>query len=217
MCPKNEIFIKAFMHDLDTDEYDKLMDHILTCEKCRKKWEFLKQITSEMTHRINDLNEEKLSPGEEKQLRKIARQKLKEQKRKKKLNFSFSPAMYAVIVATLIVVIAGIVFITKMSQMDVYRKENKFELKLIAPSGKISSPPAVFTWTEFEGAEDYMFELIDDDLNTLYLVRVPETRLTLPEDVRQKLKKGKTYLWKVLAQEDDLTVLSSDHTYFELK
>jgi uncharacterized protein (DUF342 family) len=189
MCPKNEIFIKAFMHDLDTDEYDKLMDHILTCEKCRKKWEFLKQITSEMTHRINDLNEEKLSPGEEKQLRKIA----------------------------LIVVIAGIVFITKMSQMDVYRKENKFELKLIAPSGEISSPPAVFTWTEFEGAEDYMFELIDDDLNTLYLVRVPETRLTLPEDVRQKLKKGKTYLWKVLAQEDDLTVLSSDHTYFELK
>jgi hypothetical protein len=106
-----------------------------------------------------------------------------------------------------------------MGQREVYRQEGKKPaLMLVEPSGKVQEPPEFFVWTAYEGAAEYTFELIDDELNTLFIDHeAKESKLVLPNEVVKKLERGRTYVWKVLAEDEDSNILESERTYFEIK
>jgi hypothetical protein len=220
-CPADEVFIKAFMGELNLEEVERLVDHTLVCRKCHKKFEVLRQLSSDLMKKSPGLEERKLTNEEEKELGRIARKKLKKTKSDKSMLFNVVPTKHAAVAALMIVVIAGILLILNLPRINksgIYREERSGpRIALIMPSGKVSVPPVVFSWTVYAGADDYFFELVDDELNTVYERILEETQLTLPDEVVQKLEKGKTYVWRVSARNEFGQVLRSDFTSFELK
>lgn len=217
-CPNDEVFINAFMQELSLKENERLIDHTLVCKKCHLKFGLLRQLSEELAKRKGGIEEGKLTIEEEKELRELAKKKFKKLKGTKLLFFNIIPAKYVVAAAALLVVVAGLIFVSKIKQREIYREgDRKEEIRLIEPAGVVKKVPIIFSWTAYESADDYLFELIDSDLNTVHEASVLESQLTLPPAVRQKLKKGITYVWKVEARDEFGNVLSSDFTSFELK
>ena len=219
-CPEEEIFIKAFLNEISLEEKEKLINHILICQKCKLKFEVMKQLSNELRKRREDFEEEKFSASEEKQFRKMAKQRIKELKgEEKRIFFRFVSVKYVAITAGLLFIIVGYFLIYKFHQKEVYRGGEKAELRLLEPIGKISKPPSVFIWTSLKEAEGgyYKFKLIDDELNTIWETGVKSNKIILPENIRKKLKKGKTYIWEVEAFSDDDRKIDSKSKYFEIE
>ncbi len=213
------MFLKAFMQELNPDENEKLIDHTLVCKKCHQKFEILRQLSEELTKTETSIGERELTKEEEKDLRNLAKIKLKGIKGNKSLPFKLVPIKYLAAAAALLIVIAGLFYISKINQREIYREgERKEDIKLIKPSGLVKKVPVIFSWTAYEGVDDYTFELIDENLTTVYEKDfLMENQLTLPEEVRRKLKKGMTYVWKVEAKNEFGKVLSAASTSFELE
>ncbi|NOR52690.1 MAG: hypothetical protein GQ536_01180 [Candidatus Aminicenantes bacterium] len=178
----------------------------------------MRKLSNELSKFKEDFEGEKFSDSEEKEFRKMAKQRIRELRKDEKRTFFHSiPARYLAAAAGLLIVITGYFLVSKFQQNEVYREGEKGELRLIEPAGKISEPPSVFIWTAIEGTDNYAFELIDDGLNMVYHAEVYESKFTLPENVRQKLIKGKTYIWKVEAFDVFYRRLDSGQKYFEIE
>lgn len=218
-CPNNKIFINAFLNELSLKGKEKFLDHILCCQKCKMKFDVIKEVSNELKKRQKIFDKEILTTYEKKQLRKIARQRTRELKDEKKYIFNFIPAKYIALVSGLFIIIAGYMLISNLHKREIYRTEEKRELRLIEPKEKISKPPSVFSWSPAIGADHYNnFSLIDEDLNTLFKCEVRDKQsIILPENIRLRLKRGKTYIWRVetLDEYDNLLDSSSKHFIIE--
>lgn len=217
-CPDTEIFIKAFLKELSLEEKEKLIDHILTCGKCRMKFEAMRKLSNELSKFKEDFEGENFSDSEEKEFRKMATKRIRELRREEKRKFfHLIPARYIIAAAGLLIVIVGYFLVSKFQQNEVYREGEKGGLRLIEPVGKISKPPTVFIWTAPERVDNYTFELIDDELNVVHLALAYEGKVTLPENVRKKLYRGKIYIWKIEAFDVFYRKLGSNQKHFEIE
>ncbi len=218
-CPKDEVLVKAFLRELSLDETERVVDHIAVCGTCRAKFDLLRGISGEMAGKKERVSDGKLSAAEEKELRNLARMKLEEIDKPSRSSFRWTPARLTVAAIALVVVVAAVFWITRIDRRTVYREiRGQDELTLIEPSGKLPSPPLVFEWTPYESAEDYTFEIIDEELNTIFFkTNLLDSHYSLPEAVAEKMKKGVTYLWKVFALDDDANVLASGTAYIEIE
>jgi hypothetical protein len=218
-CPNDKVFIKAFLQELGLEETENLIDHTLICKKCHLKFEALRQLSKELAERKGDIEERKLTTEEIKEIKGLAKKKFQGSKSTRLLFFNVIPARYMVAATVLLAVVVGLFFVSKINQREIYREgENQEGISLIKPSGIITIAPTVFSWTAYEGADDYGFELIDDDLNTIYEKSVVEiNQLVLPYEISMKLKKEITYVWKVEAKDEFGKILSTTSTSFELK
>ncbi|MFQ6118794.1 MAG: hypothetical protein ACE5KE_02790 [Methanosarcinales archaeon] len=215
-CPDKEVFIKAFLNEIGLEEKEKLINHILICNKCRLKFDVMKQVSNKLREKIGDFEGEEFSEEESKQFKKIATQRIKEVKRPE-IFFRFVPAKILAIAAGLLIIIAGYFLISKFPKREIYREVGKGELRLKEPIGKISTPPAIFRWSALKEADFYKFELIDSELNTIWTKTVHINKVKLPGNIRQKLKKAETYICKVEAFDDKHNKLDSDFRYFEIE
>ncbi|MCK4758681.1 MAG: hypothetical protein KAT69_01455 [Candidatus Aminicenantes bacterium] len=218
-CPENEVLINTFLEKGTLEEKERLIDHILVCQKCKLKFEALRQISNQLSAFKGEFKEEKLSASEENEFRRMAKQRIRELSKKQKRPFlRWLPAQYlAVAAATLLIVIAGFILITKLQQREVYREGEKEEFRLIEPVGIITEVPTVFIWTPHEEADNYFFRLIDDELNIVFYKDAYVPKTTLPEDEKKKLVKGKTYIWEVEARDLFHKKIISDRKHFEIK
>ena len=219
-CPDNEVFIGAFLNEISLEEKEKLINHVLICEKCKLKFEVMKQLSNELKKRRENFEKEEFSASEERQFKKMAKQRIKELKgEEKRAFFRFVPVKYVTIMVGLLVILGGYFLIHEFHQKEIFRGEKEEKLMLIEPAGKISRVPSVFKWIALEEAEGgfYTFELIDDELNTIWTSRIRTNKVVLPDNIRRKLKKGKTYIWKVEAFDDAHNKLDSDANYFEIE
>lgn len=219
-CPNNEVLTKAFLRELTIDEIERIVDHTLVCGSCRAKFDLLRAISGELAGKAETVGDGEISTAEERELRKLARKKLEEFEKHAHPFSRWSPAAFAAVAAAVLVIVAAAIFwLTRIDRGAVYREDrSQDELALIRPSGTLSSPPLVYEWTPYEPAEDYTFEIIDEELNTIFVRNnVLEPRLILPDDIAEKMKKGVTYLWKVYALDDDSNVLASGTAYFEIE
>jgi len=108
--------------------------------------------------------------------------------------------------------------ISKFQQKEIYREAEREKLILIKPAGKISKSPLIFKWAPLKEADFYNFELIDDELNTLWRKRIyGATKIILPENIRNRLRKGRTYIWKIEAFDNEHRRLGSNVKYFEIE
>jgi hypothetical protein len=224
-CLENEVFISALLKKGSLEEKERLIDHILVCQKCKLKFAALKQISNQLGTFTEGFEGKKFTAGEEEEFRKMARQRINELSKKPKVPFWRSlPVRYLVTAAAgLLIVIAGYFLVIKLQQREVYREGERGEFRLIEPVGVITEVPSVFSWTYHGDADNYFLRLIDDELNivlTKSIVRtkdVYEPKATLSEDEKKKLNRGKTYIWEVEARNVFHKVITSDRKHFEIK
>jgi len=224
-CLENEVLISAFLKKGTLEEQERLIDHVLACQKCKLKFDVLKQISNQLSAFKEEFEGEKLSTREEEEFRRMAEQRIRELSEKQKISFFRSrPSRYlAAVAAALLIVIAGYFLISKLQQRDVYREGEREEFRLIEPVGVITEVPSVFIWTPYEEADNYFLRLIDDELNivltkSIDLIKdVYEPKATLSEDEKKKLLRGKTYIWEVEARDVFHKKIISDRKYFEIK
>jgi hypothetical protein len=119
ICPEDEIFVKAFLNELDLRKKEELITHILACPRCRLKFQTMKQVKNELK-KTGELREEKFS----------------------RLKISLK---YAGVAAGILLVLSASLFIlSKFKKDGILRGSNKEKLLLIEPVGKISTPPSLF-------------------------------------------------------------------------
>jgi anti-sigma factor RsiW len=113
------------MRELSLKESERFIDHILVCGKCRKKFEMLKQLSGELSGKMDVLEADKLSSEEMKELKDLARKKIRQSKRRDAQIFGWIPVKYAAAAAVLIAAAAGLYAVLHMGQREVYRQEGK--------------------------------------------------------------------------------------------
>ena len=198
-CPKSEAIVRLLMGELDQEASRRVFDHVLSCPFCRPRMQVLRKVKVELESRAGGIPEAGLTKKETRALRGLAAEELSRLKRPTRprlLRPLPAAAAAAVVVAALG---AGYLYLQNAVHMSVTRGSAGGSLSLNAPGDQLSKAPAVFTWSEVPGRDDFRFLLISENLDTIYELDTHATAVDLPEAARQKLQTGRTYLWSVLA------------------
>jgi len=219
-CPGRDTMVKAFAGELNLKENEEFFDHIFTCGACRIKFDALKDISKELESQISKIEETSLSPAEEKKLRGYAREKLSRRKGLGLL-FSASPLKIAAISTAALLILACFLFLGIPRAKDVLRNRGGISFKLIKPAETVSTAPELFLWSLPEGGDGFIFELVDEDLNTLFSskdLNLPhKNKVLLSKELRKRLKQGKTYIWTVTAYNDDRQIIAKKSKHFVIE
>jgi hypothetical protein len=226
-CPHNDVFIKALFSELGENEKESFVDHIFCCSKCRLKFDAVKALNRECRQEGKDIPDETLTSDEAKSLRKMAAGRLRELGDSSVRFPVFRPGrpglkwIYAASLFLAVVVI-GYLLLNSPPDQKIFRTTNPNELRLSKPIGNIKEPPSIFKWSPVKNANVYFFKLLDEDLQVLWdksLVVSSKSgpsvsSLVLDETIKNKLKRGKTYVWTVAAFDDDNLKLAEARGYF---
>jgi len=224
-CPEKEVFIKAFLNEINEAEKMKLIDHVLICDRCAMEFAAMREVTKRTKEKIDGLEEKEITRDD---LKKIAKQRIKQLKKGERerwfsrLTIKVIPAKYFALLAGLMIVILGYFLILKfpgtLKKTEEFREITKVELRLIEPKSEISKFPSVFKWTVVEEAKYYNFELTDSKLNIVWArENITTNSLKLPQNIRGNLQKGKTYFWKVTVFDELNQKMELALQYFEIK
>jgi hypothetical protein len=197
------------MDDVGADEREAFIDHILDCRACGAQFDVLRQVGKEFR-------------SQEAEFSRLARQSLRELATQKKAarpgRVRAGPARIAaglLVMAGLLV--AAFFVLLRLPQTEVLRSREMPKLRLIEPEGRISRVPAVFKWTPVQKADSYSFALTDDELQTI--VRQGEIKrnsFDVPSDLRQKIVRGKPYIWSITAYDDLNLKIDYGQQHFEI-
>jgi len=190
-CPPDDVFIEAMLNEQGLKEKEALIDHILSCPRCKKKFRLLRSVQRD----LSDMEGLKEKPP--------------------RLSLPLKAA--AVAAAMIAVLLAGLYFTIAIQKKQVFRGRGGPQLTLIKPRGNISGPPDHFQWTPVEGAEDYSFELIDEDLNVLIATSARTPGISLSPAVTRGLRRGKPYIWTVTASDEKDGILASGSQSFVIR
>jgi hypothetical protein len=189
-CPDDELFVRAFMKEADLKEKEILISHVLDCARCRKKFYVMQQLQKEAS--TIEIPQENRQPT---------------------FRINQRVAAWA---GTLLFLVAAVFLLIKLEKSPAYRGDLSGGLMLIAPEGTLKSPPATFSWRPAKGADIYNFRLIDEDLQTVFEGGVSQTKLTIDENTRSKLVKGKTYIWTIVAYDDQSRTIATGSKSFKV-
>ena len=206
-CPDRDMFAGVFMGEAGADEREAFIDHILDCRACGAQFDLLKQVGKEIQN-------------QEAEFSRLARQSLRELKTQKK---AARPGRTWARMAAGLLVVAGLLaaayfVLFQPTQTEVLRSGEIPKLRLIEPEGRISEAPSVFKWTPVRKADFYTLALTDDDLQTI--VRRDDIRqnsFDIPSDLRQKMVRGKPYVWSITAYDDLNLKIDSGQRYFVIE
>jgi hypothetical protein len=209
-CPDQDMFARVFMDEAGADEREAFIDHILDCRACGAQFDLLKQVGKEFRN-------------QEAEFSRLARQSLRELKTQKKAALPGRAWARPARMAAGLLVVAGLLaaayfVLFRPAQTEVLRSGEMPKLRLIEPEGRISEAPSVFKWTPVRKADFYTLALTDDDLQTI--VRRDDIRqnsFDIPSDLRQKMVRGKPYVWSVTAYDDLNLKIDSGQQYFEIE
>jgi len=219
LCPGQDDFVGAMMGELSKSDGQSFFSHLSACPGCRLKFEALAELEAELEARKSQFPEAGLSAAEEKALRKLGRQRLRELPgRGRRLIPPPLRLPAAAVAAGLVLILLGYYFFVRIpSSNQALRGSQSQEIRLLEPGEKCKRAPEVFRWTDVEGEDGFLLTIIDDELNTIFYDGVKETELRLPAEVRDRLRPGKTYLWTVEAKDEDDKLLATASVYFEIE
>jgi len=217
-CPKKEVFVRAFMGELQGEEEKEFLRHLTLCGRCHRAFEALTELQADLEVRETAVPEVALSRDEERELRRMANEQVRAYSRRLGAAVSRPIRVAVALAAALVLVVLGTMFLVKIpvSQQAV-RGASLTELKLHGPGGKLKEAPRVFSWSEVKDSDSYHFVIIDAALDTIFETGLVGTELQLPEEVRQRLQRQEPYLWTIIAQDDEGRELASASRYFEIE
>jgi len=190
-CPTDETFVRAFMNESSLKEKENLVTHVMTCTHCWMRYQVLRQLRTDLKG-------------------------LEAVPEKAVFSWRLGRKLIAVVGSAVILLAAGI-FLLKFEKSAAYRGNGGGRLVLLEPAQTLKRPPSVFKWTPVKGADDYIFKLIDEELNILLRTGGKYTELALSADKASKLVWGKTYVWTIEAYDDESRILDRSSKSFELR
>lgn len=217
-CPKREDFVRFCFGEFDDSARRKFLAHALLCPACRPCLRIMKRLQAEAETKGSQIPDAGLTRQENSALRGMAAEHLRSLRRpSRRLLLRLLP-LGGVASIGVIALVLGYFFLKNApnSHFAVRGSANQ-ELRLLGPGTKLAEAPVTFSWTDVRGRDDFQFVLIDDELNTIYTAGTKDIKLRLPEAERQKLTKGKTYLWTVRALDDNSRELASASREFEIE
>jgi hypothetical protein len=217
-CPKSEDFVHAFLEETGDLTRQEFLDHVARCPSCRPRMRALTDVKTELERRKDLVPEAGLTREEARALRKVALAEMRRLKPPAR-PLSLRPLPVAAVAVIAVIALAlGYLYLdnTLHSRFAVRGAINQ-ELRLLGPGPHLRGAPADFSWSDVPGRDDFRFILADDELNTIYEIESEATGLRLPENVRAKLVRGRTYLWTVLALDDNGRELASASRVFKFE
>jgi hypothetical protein len=217
-CPGKQTFLRAFMGEMAPEERRNFMNHVSLCPSCGGLFEAMTQLQAELKAREKAVEDRQVPAVEMGELKRLAKRRLREISGKNAFPIPRpSPASLLYLTAAVLVIL-GCLLLTRDHFSDQnLRGTPQEELRLIQPEGKLEGAPSALIWTDIKKRDGYRIEIIDNELNLLYEDSSPNTRLELPSDVKQKIARGKVYLWTVEARDEDNIIQASASGYFEIE
>jgi hypothetical protein len=212
-CPKSDDFVEAFLGEAGAGP--EFLEHSARCPICRPKMQVLAKVRAGLEARVGMVPEAGLTREESRELRRAAAEQLRLMR---------PPAHRLSLRALQVTAAAGIVLAlgylylnNSLPSRFAVRGSVNHELRLLGPGPHLLSGPVDFSWSDVPGRNDFRFVLVDDELNTIYEAETEATSLRLPESVRGKLAKGRTYLWTVVAIDDNSRDLATASRVFDVE
>jgi hypothetical protein len=217
-CPAEEWFVLYISGELGEYGESRLLEHATLCPRCRLRLNALSSIQAELKTREKDIPEVALSSRDGKELRKLARKQIRVRPWKGGMSFPRITRAGGILAIGILLVILGYRLAMKIPTPEpITRGQGQMEIRLQQPEGKIREAPKVFSWSKVPDSDIYRLEIVDEDLNLVFSASLAGTRFHLPEDIKQKLERQKSYLWSVSAIDDDGRELGSASSYFEIE
>ncbi len=194
-CPTDEALFRFFRREADRGEVEACADHVRACPRCRLRLEGLRAVEAEIRPR-------------QRHFISLARRSQREQRAKPAPTSTLARRRWApAAVAFVLIAASAAVYLLlrpATSTDEVWRSGRSSGLRLIEPAEQLDQAPTVFRWEAVPGTKGYLFELIDNALNTI----VPSTYVVDPwfrltPEIRSTLKSGRAYVWSVKIHNDD--------------
>lgn len=226
VCPDDETFIDVFLGRAGLRAKEKIVDHALKCKSCALKFDMLVRLQD----KINEYEFSECGRAEEAQYKEFwdaAKQKMGEiESGRRPFRFGFGsefggrfglrlghwvgsfPKKYLAAVGALVMVFMGYLAYTNWFHKEVYRDFGERSLVLLEPIGEIEGPPMYLKWKAIDQADGYDVRIIDEYLTTVAILDPNNNdSITIPEEIRARLKPGITYIWVVEAfNEEDIKI-----------
>jgi hypothetical protein len=212
-CPNDDVFLRVFLKGSDENEQETFIDHVFSCSRCRVKFNALRSLGRELKIAEAEFPEVAFNPQEAKAFRKLARVRIREiesgrRKSRVKAFLRRPKTLVWAASALLAVILAGYFLGLKLTKPSSLRTPDESGIQLIAPRGRLTEAPSVFSWKPYDNTDRYFYKLVDEDLNTVFAGNTNGNMFVIDEDLRRKLVKGRTYLWSVEARADDRALIS---------
>jgi hypothetical protein len=226
-CPDIDVLIRSFSEEMSENEKIQIIDHITTCGLCYNKFEAVRQILKGSKNIAQRFEGVPLSEADVEELKQRAQARLRELERhdismpkpsswKKIIGFfSLKPALrYASAAAAICILVAAAIILFKVPPSmkdETLRGSEKETIQLIFPQGEVEKYPLAFKWEAFPEAKEYQIILLDEELTPIWTAEKTEkTERLIPSAVQSKLRKEKTYYWKVVMFFEDGTQKESE-------
>jgi hypothetical protein len=193
------VFVNAFSDDMPREDKEDLVDHVLTCGRCRTKFEVL-----------NELNQDSILSRE------LSGSDHRSQAAPFFKRFSWKSKL-AVTTAIFLLILSSVLYIVFQPTADAVRGDQTSGLVLIKPEETVSEPPSLFIWSAPANADGYILKLVDENLETLFEESnkgKENNRLRMPEEIRNRLQPEVIYIWSVEAYDNEGNTIASGSKSF---
>ena len=183
-CPSFESIVQTVRKGTSKKNRKAIIDHALECFYCNRELELLSKTVRYETDLI------KLFSG-------LARSR---RKRARIPRISIKP------VWTHIMIAAAAVILILISTTQLFRKNDRMNLRgpsvvhisQILPKKKDLDPSELkFKWEQIKGAQHYIFELFDEELNPIWRIRLEADEYLPDREFLKMLKPGIKYFWMI--------------------
>jgi hypothetical protein len=200
------------LNRLEGGDKDSFEEHYFNCSSCFKKLEERNELVTAIKTRGELIFKEEPAPARKSYIPTFD-----------KVYSYFSPRQWATVAisaAILLVAVFGILPQLKKSTPQFYLNETEVvrgaSLSLISPVIDVRAVPSVFEWRQLGQDVEYKIYVYNEKL--LWSASTKETKISVPEDVKQLMVAGHKYSWQVRAFSSNGTLIAvSSKVQFQIK
>ena len=202
-CPDDRALVRLATAASSPREKDRLLGHLAVCSRCSIRLSVLRQLKRDLAPQVEAF---------------VGEHPSSRPSRFGPIVSLFGLRFAAGFIAVFLVAASGAFLALSRAARHSELRSPAAKLTLLAPSAKVPSPPQLFRWSPVLNAENYNFELIDDSLERVHSdATFLINELALPADIRDKLIRGRTYVWTISAQDGGANVLTSRSASFVIE
>jgi hypothetical protein len=211
-CQFEDHIDRYLLNKLEGEDRDIFEEHYFNCPSCFQKMQERDEIISAIKARGVWIFKEELGPAKKALVPAF-----------EKITTFFTPRQWATVAAAavlLLVTIFGVLpqfrssaprFV--LSENDVARGKT---LSLISPIIDVKTAPVFFEWTELGGDVEYKIYVSNHGL--IWKAVTKDTKITVPDEIRQLMIPGENYSWQVRAFSTKGTLIAvSSRVQFQIR
>ena len=217
-CPDDCALIRLAVGETSPRETDRRLRHLAGCSRCAARFNVLRQLKRDLGPRVDAFVSEHgpaLAAGAPCGAPSGVPARSARSLSSRPLAFLASLRWAPVLALVALVVGVGAFLTISRAARHSDLRSPSGKLTLLSPAGAVPVPPAVLRWSPVLKAEGYVVEVIDDSLDSIHKDSAFfVNELVLPPAVRDRLVKGRVYLWTVTARDKDSNLLTSGSASF---